>query len=460
MKHRLRVILFSLVALLVVFVILVGPWPVRRSEPATYSRPLNRALRTLADAWASDAVSGEDSVAFSRDGQVRAGWAIAPLELPPGTPLAGYGDRRGAPNEGTLDPLELGAVVFSSNGARAALVASDLLIVPANIAEQVRVAAGMPVLFTATHTHGGPGAATRGLVARAFGGRYSAEVERAIVRSLVDVITEAGETHSTVSFSVESFNREQFIRNRTRESTAGYPLTDPYLDVIMLETPSQGRLTLIRYSAHATIIPADEMRFSAGYPGAVRNAFEERYGGQALFMAGAVGSMSPSLPADLSGPRHEAYGRALIGSLPEALEGGFEPVPAFGVVDLRVQGPPVQLRLTRGLRLSPLFLASQTVDRQVRLTVLRLGPLVLIGFPADISGEIGAVIRMRYAAAGIGVIPLSFSGDYLGYVSPDAYYAELHEVDGLAYETGIMSWAGPAQERFFVDISRAVIASL
>lgn len=120
----------------------------------------------------------------------------------------------------------------------------------------------------------------------------------------------------------------------------------------------------------------------------------------------------------------------------------------------------MQLRLTRNLRLSPLFLASQGVDRRLRLTAVRLGSLVLIGFPADLSGEIGAALRHEYAASGVAVIPLSFSGDYIGYLSPDAYFSNLQDDGGLAYETGIMSWAGPNQERFFVELARRVIESL
>ena len=460
MKRAFRNLLTGIVLVLLVIAVFVGPWPVRSSERITYGRPLAGAQEVLAEALDSDDTDGTAPVAFSRSGPVRAGWATVPLVLPPDTPLAGYGDRRGAPNEGYLDDLEAGAVVLSSGDARVAIVSADLLIVPANIARKVRDALGFPVLFSATHTHGGPGAATRGLVARAFGGAFDPEVEAVIVESMVAAVTQALMVSSPVSFTVEQLNREQFIRNRTRDQTAGYPPTDPYLDLVTLETEAQGRLTLIRYSAHATIIPADQMRFSGGYPKALRTAFEDRFGGQAFFLAGAMGSMSPAVPAGVGEPRHQTYAEALIDSLPEQRPEEIEPVSALSVVDLSFRGPPVQLRFTRNLRLSPLFLASQGVDRRLRLTAVRVGSLVLIGFPADLSGEIGAALRHEYAASGVTVIPLSFSGDYIGYLSPDAYFADLRDDGGLAYETGIMSWAGPNQERFFVELARRVIESL
>ncbi len=63
----------------------------------------------------------------------------------------------------------------------------------------------------------------------------------------------------------------------------------------------------------------------------------------------------------------------------------------------------------------------------------------------------------RYGAT---LLPLSFSGTYLGYISPDAYYDELYDNTSLAYETGIMSWAGPGQERFFTGLAYAAIDEL
>jgi hypothetical protein len=69
-------------------------------------------------------------------------------------------------------------------------------------------------------------------------------------------------------------------------------------------------------------------------------------------------------------------------------------------------------------------------------------------------------LRAWGADRGIQLIPLSFSGDYLGYVSPDEYYGELRDGGGLAYETGIMSWTGPSQEEFVVTMARAMVAAV
>lgn len=110
--------------------------------------------------------------------------------------------------------------------------------------------------------------------------------------------------------------------------------------------------------------------------------------------------------------------------------------------------------------LSPLFLRLNGIDRQVQLTGVAVGDTILLGFPADMSGEIAMSLRERDRARKVNLIGLSFAGDYIGYVSPDEYYDELRDERGIAYETGIMSWAGPKQEEYFTTLANRLIAAL
>ena len=463
MERRFRLLgAVVLVGFTLSFLLFVGPWPVVTSK-ASWRRPLERTSREVSRE--ADVVRGI--------GSLDAGWAVSPLVLPEGVPLAGYGDRLGEPSRGYHDPLEVGALVVrgrttsdtgsgpaSERPIEFAIVASDLLIVPHPIAEQVRARVEVPVLFTASHTHSGPGGAMRGLVARAFGGRYDLNVERAVLEAMVAAIEEARADLRPVTASHGALELPGLIRNRTRDATAGYPLTDPYLDLLHFETVSEGSLSLVRYSAHAIIVGAGNMELSAGYPGYLRSAVERLEGGQAFFLAGAVGSMSARVAGDdddfTSARRYgellaEAASSMVMTSLSSA---------TVGVVDVTVTAPPVQLRLTPWFRISPLFLATNGIRREVRFTAFRIGEFVLIGFPGDLSGEIAAELRAWGRRQGIEIVPTSFAGSYLGYISPDAYYDELYEPDGLAYETGLMSWAGPGQERFFVGLARAAVDAL
>lgn len=446
--------LLLVVAALVVF---VGPWPVVRSRTRTFERPLARARDEMTvHRWAA-----EDG------GDFRAGWAHVPLTLPEGTPLAGYGDRRGAPAAGEHDQLQVSALVLgagrtagdpgSAGGGAAAIVTADLLVVPPHIAREVRGAVAIPVLFTATHTHSGPGAAMRGLVARAFGGAYRREVERRIAAAMIHAVERARRATRPVRVRHGRAEVPALIRNRTRSQTAGYPSVDSRLDLVLLEDDEGSRLSVLRFSAHPTILSASNMEFSAGYPGFLREAVARRLGGDAMYLAGSLGSMSPVPPE--AGDEYEsarAYGQALARALPPAEQLEEVRADTLSVAELVADGPPVQLRVAPRLRMSPIFLSLNGVTRRVRMTAIGLGDLVLLGFPGDFSGELGAALRAQLAPQ-MSLLPMSFSGAYLGYISPDAYYDELYDDGGLAYETGIMSWTGPHQERFFVSVAGEMV---
>ncbi len=443
----------------IAFIVVVGPWPTVGSKRRAVERPLDRALAEIA-ATRWHIADGESLVA---------NWAAVPLELPEGTPLAGYGARGGEPATGYHDRLDVGALVLGVRSeageavARVAIVASDLLVVTQRIADDVRSSVGVPVLFTASHTHSGPGAAMPGLIGRAFGGAYRADVERAIAEAMIGALTaalgRAGEGLRPVRVLHGAAAVPQLIRNRAREETAGYPPVDGMLDLISFEDDSGRRLSLVRFSAHPTIIGASNLEFSAGYPGFLREAVAERLGGDAFFLPGAMGSMSPRAPDGADGfDRAEGYAELLADALPA--EPRVIEVGELGVVDASPRSPPLQLRVAPRLRLSPVFLRLNGVTREARITLVRIGPLVLAGFPGDFSGELGADLRARAAGRGAVLLPLSFSGTYLGYISPDAYYDELYDNSSLAYETGIMSWTGPGQERFFTELAYAAMDEL
>jgi hypothetical protein len=96
-----------------------------------------------------------------RAGDLTAGAAAADITPPQGCPMAGYYSARGA--EGTHDPLHAKALVFETDGTRAALVALDLIGTTRGLVEETRKLVeketGIPgghVMISATHSHTGP----------------------------------------------------------------------------------------------------------------------------------------------------------------------------------------------------------------------------------------------------------------------------------------------------------------
>ena len=429
------------------------------------SRYLRASLRSIDDSM-TVVVSPE-----ARDGSeevgLRAGWAKTPIELPEGTPLAGYGDRKGRPSEGVHDTLEASALALGyrrpdgSLFPQAVVLTADILVVTDNIARKVRAAVPIPILFNASHTHAGPGASMRGLIARAFGGAYDSRAEAAIVGALVDAALDAGSRMTPVQLSYGSQRVDAYIRNRTRDVSATGELVDAYLDVLAFESQTNGLCTVVRYSAHPTILGSENMLFSAGFPGALKRRVEQEIGGIAIYLGGSIGSMAASPPegGDDFG-RAQAMGEALAAVATQEVVGTPVDGSLFAVLDAPIRLPPVQLRLARWLRVSPILLALNGVDRSSRMSAVAIGDLVLMGFPGDLSGEIGAAMRGAAASGSeptIRLLPLSFGGDYAGYISPDEYYSELRDESGLRYETGIMSWTGPNQAAYFSALAEHVV---
>ena len=84
------------------------------------------------------------------------------------------------------------------------------------------------------------------------------------------------------------------------------------------------------------------------------------------------------------------------------------------------------------------------------------------GEPHDFSGETALVWREWARERGASLWVTSFSGAYLGYLSPDKYY---HEMGGGGhynqnYEIGQMNWFGPNQEAYVTDLFHHVFDRL
>lgn len=147
----------TVLVLIGLFLLVVGPWPTYKDshfESAGYYK------KALADIDANV----KNSEITNSPGALKAGWAARPCTPPVGIPLAGYGDRKGAPSTGVHDELYAKALVLSDGKDTVALTGSDLLLVPPNVAQicRDRVAKETPltpnnILFTASHTHCGSG---------------------------------------------------------------------------------------------------------------------------------------------------------------------------------------------------------------------------------------------------------------------------------------------------------------
>lgn len=457
-RKAVKLILVGVLLLTVVFVVLVGPWPNYQDnfrESSYFEETLARLNSLVPEQEPNSERSG-----------FHAGWGVEVITPPVGTPLAGYGDRKGRPSTGVHDDLYVKALAVGDGVDTAIIVGSDLLVVAENIADRVRELIGQKtaltgdeILFNASHNHSGPGGYAPGVISGIFNGEYDPAIYELLVERFVAAIRTALDQMGPATFSSGGVEVPDLIRNRER---ADAPV-DSELSYLRVDKSSGERCALVSYSAHPTVLGGDNFKFTGEYPGFMMRALGELLDSEVIYLGGAVGSMThqaPEAPTRLE--RSQAMGRALAERVAGELENSGPPSTDANVevVGFPMELPPYQLRLTRRLRLSPMMLPMLGIDHDAWIQGVRIGQVVLAGMPADYCGEISVKLKAAAQAKGIDLWVLSFNGDYVGYISPDEYYNDLEENGTLGYERGVMSWIGPEQEAYTSHLIELLTDSL
>jgi len=458
MTRRRRILLLAaaLVAVVVAaFITIVGPWPTYKSgfeDKPYYRKALAEIDRRRARLSHAAAI-----------GPFQAGWASRSITPPAGTPLAGFGARKGKPSTGVHDEIFVKALAVSDGAETAVIVGADMLIIPENVAEMVRTRVceqtsltANEILFNASHNHSGPGGYAPGIASKLFNGPYDPSIPVFLADAFTEAIIEASQSLEPARMTHGGVDAPEYIRNRTRDDGA----IDSELSYMLIEQEDGDRCFVVSYSAHPTILGADNMQFTGEYPGFLVRHISDKSGAEAIYLGGAVGSMSHRAP-DRNDPfdRCRAMGVALAAKVLQAAADAtfFEDKVDVGSIGFSVQLPAFQLRLNENWRVSKYLFPILGVDNDGWMHAVRIGNVALVAAPADFCGEISVDLKSRLKGRAGDLWVLSFNGDYAGYISPDKYYYDKDEKGGYGYERGTMSWIGPDQEAFTVSLMSRMI---
>jgi hypothetical protein len=247
---------------------------------------------------------------------LRAGAASVKITPPVGTPMAGYYHARAA--EGVHDDLYAKALVIEKDGARAALVALDLISTTRELVEAARReiekttgVRGDAVMISATHAHTGPvlrsGSSRDGImgVGSDLGRKYSDELPARIAQAVK--LAEAALTPASVSAAHGreasiAFNRRFHMKdgsvgwnpgklNRHILKPAG--TTDPDVPVVYVESGDRRALaTYVNYAVHLDNVGG--ARISADMPATLSRCLADFKGPDmvTLFTAGCCGDIN------------------------------------------------------------------------------------------------------------------------------------------------------------------------
>ena len=241
---------------------------------------------------------------------LRAGVARAEITPPAGEQMWGYESRR-QPATGTLDPLYARVLVLEagpeSAPRRLALVTLDLgrSFGPGSLVrlrEAAKRSSGIScLLVAASHTHsapvirdeyrGAPPAWEQAALDKI--GRAIAEATDGLQPARIGVGTGAAYIgHNRLRVNSDG-TVSWFEVNPTRIPTAP---VDPTVTVLRIDRADGTPLAVLtNYACHPVVFGADNLRYSADFPGVMNRVVEQSLGGhvQSFFLQGAPGDINP-----------------------------------------------------------------------------------------------------------------------------------------------------------------------
>ncbi len=229
-------------------------------------------------------------------------------------PMWGYGARHDVLSTGTLDPLYAAAVVIQAGEKKIAIVGLDLGRSPSekslqNIRQRIKTEAGIEHSFIAgSHTHHGPvlelsdeDGKGKGRFDAAL--RYYQQLEDGIVAAIIEANQKLAPAKlATGSIDLDGFNRNRHTKLQPKP-------VDRALTVMRLDDAAGKPLAvLVNFSGHPTSLPAQTLKFSADYVGAMKTTVEKEFGGTAVFIQGASGDLSINKGTNAD---HVGFGQSL-----------------------------------------------------------------------------------------------------------------------------------------------------
>ncbi|MEM8896217.1 MAG: neutral/alkaline non-lysosomal ceramidase N-terminal domain-containing protein [Bacteroidota bacterium] len=388
---------------------------------------------------------------------LKVGWSRVSLVPEETVPLSGYGKRRGAHYSGIHDSVYVRAFVFDNGLSKATYVSADLLIVPPLVYERIFELLDSEdfnpdnTFLTATHSHSSIGGWQPGIVGRLFSGEFDLDMVEFIAQQIATAIEGASEETSQAQIGYSAVMAADLVRNRLVGDQVGQ--IDPWFRIIKIIKDNGEVGLLTSFAAHATCTGGSFMELSADYPGLMVKMLEaDSTIDFASYGAGAVGSMAPLAPRldDLEEIKYIASNLVpQIMLIQNATPTDYTTELGFAREKVELRVP--HFRISENLRLRPWVFEQVFGEVEATVNALKIGDQLLIGTPADFSGELIEPLSNLARTQGHHLMVHSFNGSYMGYVTKDEWY------DLDKYETRTMNWFGPYNGDYFSELISVLI---
>ncbi len=376
---------------------------------------------------------------------LRAGVAREVLRLPRGVPLGGYLERKGAASRGTHDPITATALVLDDGRTRVGLVAVDAAAIDPRITRRAARLARFPesnLLIAASHTHSGPGAYGRGLLAHFTLGPYRDDVASLLARTLARAVRRAQRRQVPATLAFASGDLPALVVNRRHSR-----FLDSSLSVLRVDRADGSALAAVAvFGAHGTVLGPGNRLLSGDWMGAGRRAMERRAPGlTVLYLNGAEGDQAPAVRHG----HHDFQESARLGEVfAEAALGLYESAPREP--DSRLSVRFRRLPLPRTARSRQLSAGSSAP-----LQVIRVGGALLMAFPGEPAAELALALKdhARRQEAAMPVV-VGLANSYLG------YFLSRRDIERGGYEAGQSFYGEAFGEKLTLELGRVVGGNL
>ncbi len=355
---------------------------------------------------------------------LHAGVARVTITPPIGAILTGFPDpRRRAAFE--RDPLYATALVLSDGGQRIVVLSCDTQYIHPSVADDVRATVEemtgigrAHVMICCSHTHSGPAAYAHPEAApidRAYVNNLRFLLSGAVVAAVAELrpVQLAWGTANTWA----GVNRRE-VRSDGRVVLGHNPAgpVDPELGVLRVDTHDGRPLAvLVNYACHPVVLGGESRAISADYVGHMRSAVEAATKGAVLFVQGACGDINPRLGPAPDHGQASAVGHEVAGAVLTAWATA-QPISGDGLAgittgirlplleDLAIVPDLItderRLALAEGMNQWEPWAAEVLTDpasgrrvTPIEMQVLAVGPLAIVGVPAELFVEIGLALK-------------------------------------------------------------------
>ena len=390
---------------------------------------------------------------------LEAGTAKVCISPAAGARLAGFAARQDV-CRGVHDDLYSRALVLRSGTEAAAVVAVDVLALPAGFVDRVRENIARKtelradsVMIASTHTHAAPVTITTFFnPGEAVDGEYMESLAAAIERS----VETAWRDRFNASAGVGCSSIQGFGVNR--RSPDGKPVDDEVGILRVDDDRGRTRAVLMNYACHPTVLGPDNLLASGDFPAAAIERIEAVQGSFALFVNGAEGDVSVGHSSELSAIGVIAPGRtferaAELGTkLADTVLRGLPAIRTSNAPALKTASATVDLPLKR-------FPAGELTLRELESARQRLAAMDPSdeGYRQAKSDLLYASITNFYAAGGApanGALTIQLQGLRVGGTAFVAIPAELF------VELGLLIKRSAPQPTFLVGVANGYIGYL